>query len=71
MISYALVALLYIGTAQGTVLLSGPTHTYTSATGQPYTATSCDKARGAKVDAARADKRVKKYRVFCLQKGAG
>ncbi len=34
---------------------------------QPYTAESCDKARGAKVDAARADKRVKKYRVFCLR----
>ena len=70
MIAYALVALLYIGTAQGTVLLPGPTHTYSSITGQPYNAESCDKARGAKIDAARADKRVKRYRVFCLQKGS-
>ena len=68
--SFALVALLYIGTSEGTVLLPGATHTYTSATGQPYTAESCDKARGAKIDAARANKRVKKYRVFCLQKGS-
>ena len=68
--SFALVALLYIGTAKGTVLLPGPTHTYTSATGQPYTAESCDKARGAKIDAARADSKVKKYRVFCLKKGS-
>ena len=68
--SFALVVLLYIGTDQGTVLLPGPTHTYSSITGQPYTSTNCDKARGAKVDAARANKRVKKYRVFCLQKGS-
>ena len=68
--SFALVALLYIGTSEGTVLRPVPTHTYTSATGQPYTAESCDKARGAKIDAARADKRVKRYRVFCLQKGS-
>ena len=65
--SFVLVALLYIGTSEGTVLRPGPTHTYTSATGQPYTAESCDKARGAKIDAARANKRVKKYRVFCLR----
>ena len=65
--SFVLVALLYIGTSEGTVLRPGPTHAYTSATGQPYTAESCDKARGAKIDAARANKRVKKYRVFCLR----
>ena len=68
--SFVLVALLYSGTAKGTVLLPGATHTYTSATGQPFTAEGCDKARGAKIDAARADKRVKRYRVFCLQKGS-
>ena len=68
--SFALVVLLYIGTDQGTVLLPGPTHTYSSITGQPYNAESCDKARGAKVDAARADKRVKRYRVFCLKEGS-
>ena len=65
--SFALVALLYIGTSEGTVLLPCSTHTYTAANGQPYTAESCDKARGAKIDAARANKRVKKYRVFCLR----
>ena len=68
--SFVLVALLYSGTAKGTVLLPGPTHTYTSATGQPYTAESCAQARGAKIDAARANPKVKKYRVFCLKKGS-
>ena len=65
--SFVLVALLYSGTSEGTVLLPGATHAYTAPNGQPYTAESCDKARGAKIDAARADKRVKKYRVFCLR----
>ena len=63
----SLATLIYISSAKGTVLSPDSTITTRSATGAPYTAQTCERARGLEVAKAKARKGVKAYSVFCIK----